>query len=113
MRKRIVLVCLAGMSTNMLVNRMRRASASKHQDVDIVAISASEVESDIKNQPTDLYLLGPQVRYLKSEIETQLKSKKVPVKNIDMTDYGLMDGYKVFEFAEKALNMDEKNENPS
>ena len=109
MKKRIVLVCLAGMSTNMLVNRMRRAATLNNEEVDIVAISASEVESDIKQEHTDLYLLGPQVRYLKNNIEKEVSSLNIPVENINMTDYGLMDGEKVFEFAEKMLNSTDEN----
>lgn len=107
MKKRIVLICLAGMSTNMLVNRMRRAATLNDDEVDIVAISASEVESDIKNEQTDLYLLGPQVRYLKNDLEKKVAELKIPIENIDMTDYGLMDGQKVYEFAGNIL----KNKN--
>ena len=104
MKKRIVLVCLAGMSTNLLVNRMRRAADMKEKNVDIVAISASEVEKDIQNEQTDVYLLGPQVRYLKNDIKQALNNSDIPVKNIDMTDYGLMDGSKVFDYAEKLMD---------
>ncbi|UUV98634.1 PTS sugar transporter subunit IIB [Vagococcus luciliae] len=104
MKKRIVLVCLAGMTTNLLVNRMRRAADMTDKNIDIVAISASEVEKDIQNEQTDIYLLGPQVRYLKKELKQKLNNPNVPVKNIDMTDYGLMNGSKVFAYAERLLD---------
>ena len=104
MKKRIVLVCLAGMTTNLLVNRMRRAADMTDKNIDIVAISASEVEKDIQNEHTDVYLLGPQVRYLKNDIKQALNNSDIPVKNIDMTDYGLMDGSKVFAYAERLLD---------
>ncbi|MGX4686944.1 PTS sugar transporter subunit IIB [Vagococcus sp. JNUCC 83] len=110
MKKRIVLVCLAGMSTNLLVNRMRRAAAMKNREVDIVAISASEVEKEIEASQTDLYLLGPQVRYIKNDLRKSLNNPDIPVKNIDMTDYGLMDGEKVFELAEHLINFDKREE---
>ena len=51
----------------------------------------------------NVVLLGPQVRFQKSEIEA-ISQGKIPVAVIDMKNYGQMDGKAVFEQACQLLN---------
>ena len=44
------------------------------------------------SKPVDVLLLGPQVRFMKSQFETKLADKGIPVDVIDMKDYGMMNG---------------------
>ena len=46
-----------------------------------------------------MLLLGPQVRYMKSDFEKRLSPKGIPTDVISMSDYGLMNGEKVLEQA--------------
>lgn len=93
----IRLFCNQGMSTSLLVNKMREAAAAQGVEVDIAAYPANEMDSRIDG--VDCALLGPQVGYLKSKAEKTCGEKGVPVDVIPMLDYGTCNGEKVLEFA--------------
>lgn len=97
--KKIVLVCAAGMSTSLLVNKMRAAAADAGYDCDINAYPVKEAAEAGKD--ADVVLLGPQVRYNLAKVKEQCPH--CPVESIDMTAYGMMDGKKVLESARKAM----------
>lgn len=94
--KKILLVCAAGMSTSMLVNKMKESATKKGIEVDINAMAASEASKAIGE--VDVVLLGPQVRYQLKSIEDMAKGR-IPVKVIDMLSYGKMDGEAVLNDA--------------
>lgn len=91
---KILLVCSAGMSTSLLVTKMKKAAVEKGIDVEIFALGAGEGKKILKD--VDLVLLGPQVRFMKNEF---LKLATVPVDVIDMLSYGRMEGDKVLDHA--------------
>lgn len=97
--KTIMLVCSAGMSTSLLVSKMQKAAGAQNIEVDIFAVSASEVDYILGKKNIDVLLLGPQVRYMKAQFEKKLQGKNIPVDSINMQDYGLMNGEKVLEEA--------------
>lgn len=99
MGKTIMLVCSAGMSTSLLVTKMKKAAIEKSIEADIFAVSASEVESNIESKNIDVVLMGPQIRYMKSQFSKILEPKGIPVDSIDMQHYGMMNGEKVLEQA--------------
>nr|WP_294688722.1 PTS sugar transporter subunit IIB [uncultured Anaerostipes sp.] len=94
--KNILLVCNAGMSTSMLVQKMQTAAKEQGLEVGIEAKSVTEAAKVIDN--VDVLLLGPQVGYQKGEMET-LAAGRIPVEVIDMRDYGTMNGKKVLAHA--------------
>lgn len=94
--KNILLVCNAGMSTSMLVQKMQTAAKEQGLEVGIEAKSVTEAAKVIDN--VDVLLLGPQVGYQKGEMET-LAAGRIPVEVIDMRDYGTMNGKKVLAYA--------------
>ena len=95
--KTIMLVCAAGMSTSLLVSKMEKAAAAKGLDAEIFAVSASEAEAHLANKNVDVLLLGPQVRFMKSQFEKKVADKNIPVDIINMQDYGMMNGEKVLD----------------
>lgn len=97
--KKILLMCNAGMSTSMLVQKMKAAANEMGMDADISASSISAPTDEMMS--ADVILLGPQVSYQKNELLKRVDGK-VPVDVIDMRDYGMMNGKKVLE---KALSM--------
>lgn len=101
--KTIMLVCAAGMSTSLLVTKMEKAAAEKGLDAKIFAVAASEAETKIANEKIDVLLLGPQVRYLKTQYEAFLAPKNIPFDVIAMQDYGMMNGEKVLNRAEELM----------
>jgi len=89
--KKIVLLCAAGMSTSLLVTKMRKAAeeAGFKCDIDAYPVAkAPEVGAD-----ADVVLLGPQVRFNLAKVQEQCPG--IPVESIDMAAYGMMDGKKV------------------
>lgn len=93
----IRLFCNAGMSTSLLVEKMKKAAANKDIVCDIEAYPANEMEQ--KTDGIDVALLGPQVGYMLKKAKTICAEKEVPVSVIPMQDYGLCNGEKVLEFA--------------
>jgi len=94
--KNILLVCAAGMSTSLLVNKMKDAAKKKDIEVNIDALSVSECSKVVDT--VDIVLLGPQVRFQKSQVES-LVNGRIPVEVIDMKHYGTMNGEAVLERA--------------
>lgn len=95
----IRLFCNQGMSTSLLVTKMREAAQKQGMEVDIAAYPANEMSDRIEG--VDCALLGPQVGYMKSKATTICKAKNVPVDVIPMLDYGTCNGEKVLEFSKK------------
>lgn len=93
--KTIMLVCAAGMSTSLLVTKMKKAAEAQGIQADIFAISAHEIDLMIEQKNVDVLLLGPQVKYMQKQIESKLAGKDIPVEAINMQDYGMMNGEKV------------------
>lgn len=105
--KTIMLVCAAGMSTSLLMTKMKRAAQSKGVDAHIFAVSAPEVDLTLKTKKVDVMLLAPQVKYRKELFEELVEGKNIPMEDIDVRYYGMMDGEKVLE---QALTLIEENE---
>ncbi|PQQ25876.1 PTS sugar transporter subunit IIB [Photorhabdus hindustanensis] len=98
--KKILLCCAAGMSTSMLVQRMRAEVIKRALDIEIKAAPTAELEHQITD--ADVVLLGPQVRYQLAHLSAIAKPHGKPIDVIDMTDYGTLRGDKVLD---KALSL--------
>ncbi|MDN6625736.1 MAG: PTS sugar transporter subunit IIB [Pisciglobus halotolerans] len=98
-KKTIMLVCAAGMSTSLLVSKMEKVAAERELETDIFAVSASDADSSLSNKDVDVLLLGPQVRFMKSQFEKKVSDQGIPVDVINMQDYGMMNGEKVLDTA--------------
>lgn len=96
----IMLVCSAGMSTSMLVTKMEEAAKAQGVEAKIWAIPEAQLDAEVDN--SDVILLGPQVRFLKSKVEGVASPKGIPVEVIDMMHYGMMNGEEVLK---QALNL--------
>lgn len=97
--KKILLVCNAGMSTSMLVAKMKKSAEAKGIEVNIEAKSLSEAKHEIAE--VDIVLLGPQIRYELNNVKNI--AGNVPVEAIDMKDYGMMNGEKVLAHAMEVI----------
>ena len=99
--KNIILACAAGMSTSLLVNKMKKAAAEQNTDVHIEAVPVKAFDGYTGD--TDVLLLGPQVRYMYDEVKSKYEPKGIKVAVIDMVDYGMMNGEKVLADAYKMM----------
>ena len=101
--KTIMLVCAAGMSTSLLVTQMEKAAEAQGVEAKIFALSASEADPEIEKGEINVILLGPQVRFMLKQFEEKAAKINVPVEVINMQDYGMMNGEKVFATAVKLI----------
>ena len=93
--KTILLMCSAGMSTSIMVKKMREAAEKMAVNVAIKAIPEQALNEHLAG--TDIILLGPQIRFLKEKV--QEAAEPVPVCVIDTMDYGTMNGEKILREA--------------
>ena len=96
----ILLVCSAGMSTSLMVNKMNDAAKERGIEANIWAVPDADAINNVDK--ADIIMLGPQVRFLESKMREISHNK--PVVIIDMMAYGMMDGKKVLEQALNELN---------
>lgn len=99
--KKILLLCAAGMSTSIVVKKMREAAKVKNLDVQIEAQPLETFEENLNN--FDIFLLGPQVRFKKADFEKIAIKAGKKVEIINQMDYGMMKGEKILDWALKLI----------
>jgi len=99
--KKIALFCSAGMSTSLLVTKMKKAAEAKGIEVSIDAYPEATMEKELND--VDAVLIGPQIKYLLRKLKKICDDKGVPISVINTMDYGMMDGEKVLNQALKMM----------
>ncbi len=88
--KIIMLACSAGMSTSMLVAKMQEEAKNRGKDYEIFAKSVADIDHQFETKKPDVLMLGPQVAYMKADVQKKCDDAGVPMEVINMTDYGMM-----------------------
>ncbi|MEH7334644.1 PTS sugar transporter subunit IIB [Neobacillus drentensis] len=94
---KILLCCSAGMSTSLLVSKMEACAKSKGIECTIWAVGSTEINEHINK--ADVLLLGPQVRYMLSQLKKTGDMLGIPVESINPMHYGLCNGEEVLKQA--------------
>lgn len=89
--RNIVLVCNMGMSTSLMVNKMRAAAKDTGYECEINAYALQKAKQEIA--AADIILVGPQIAFELPKLQKEFTDKKIMA--IEMADYGRMDGAKV------------------
>ena len=97
--KNIVLFCAAGMSTTLLVERVRAAAKEAGYECRIAAYPVSKAGKT--EETPDMVMLGPQVRYHLPGIRE--KYPDIPVEAMDIAAFGMMDGRKIISRIKEVL----------
>ena len=97
----IKLFCAAGMSTSMLVAKMKKAAEAKGIEANIEAFPEGQMAKHLDG--LDVALLGPQVGYTLPNAKKVCEPEGVPIAVIPIVDYGMMNGEKVLDFALKLI----------
>ncbi|HLR53855.1 MAG TPA: PTS sugar transporter subunit IIB [Pseudogracilibacillus sp.] len=95
---KIILICSAGLSTTMLVNKMRESAEERGISAEIKVLAESEKITE-HTEGLNVVLIGPQVRFLEKKLRDILEPEGVKVDVIDQMAYGLMQGDKVLDQA--------------
>ena len=93
---KVLLVCAAGMSTSMLVKKMRDYAKDKGVDLDIDARPVGELKD---GEGLDAVLLGPQVSYQKDNVVKTVGD--TPVGVIPVLDYGRQNCPNIFKLIDE------------
>ncbi len=91
---KILLCCNAGMSSSILVNKMREAGAKRGMDVEVGAVARMELDKEVGKW--DVCLVGPQLSYAVEGIKVQMG---IPVACVEPRVYALADGDAALDFA--------------
>ena len=97
--KKILLCCAAGMSTSLLVQKMRKAAEAENYECEIEAVPFKINEPKIEE--ADVVLLGPQVRFNLKPLQERYPN--LPTDAIEMRAYGMCDGAAILKQAKKLL----------
>lgn len=98
---KITLLCALGMSTSLLVERMKKVAEKRGIDAVIEAHSADRIDKEAES--SDVILIGPQIRYKKNELFKKAEAANVPINIIDMKAYGSTNGEEVLDQALKLI----------
>lgn len=103
---KILLVCSAGMSTSLVVEKMKKALRPEEATSEIKAIAVEYFEEEVEKY--DVVLLGPQMRFRQKDCEALAAPKGIPVRVINMVDYGTVRGDKILDFARELYQSKKK-----
>ncbi|SDK19999.1 PTS sugar transporter subunit IIB [Sediminibacillus albus] len=98
--KHILLACSAGMSTSLLVSKMKEAAEAKGIDAEIWAVAQDKAPKEMER--ADVLLIGPQMRFMKKKFSKTAEEVGIPLDVIDPMAYGRVDGEAVLN---KALEL--------
>ncbi|MDO4594287.1 MAG: PTS sugar transporter subunit IIB [Tissierellia bacterium] len=93
----IQLYCSAGMSTSMLVKKMRDEAEKRGLDAQINAYQFDQIADKVKE--ADVAFLGPQVQFQLKAAQKEADKYNVALEVIPMKDYGMMNGKAVLDRA--------------
>lgn len=101
--KRILLACSSGMSTSLLVSKMKEAADKQGIATEIWAVAQDKALVDMKK--ADVLLIGPQMRFMKKRFSKVAEELDIPLDVIDPVAYGRVEGEAVLK---KALELIDK-----
>lgn len=97
--RNIVLLCNMGMSTSLMVNKMKATSKEEGYECEIRACALQQAEDIVTT--ADILLVGPQIAFEIPNLKKSYPDKKIEA--IEMMDYGRMDGKKVLHHIKEVL----------
>lgn len=94
---KVILCCSAAMSSNLIAEKLKIVAQKREYEFEIYPLSQNELQECIINP--DIILITPQLKYARRKIEKHFAP--IPILEISMRDYGMMDGEAIFQ---KILN---------
>ena len=101
---RVLMVCAMGMSSSLIEARTAEAAEKAGVNFVLKAIDTAEIGRwSFSENPMDVVLVAPQVRFKKKSLEDAAGPYGSIVLNIDSVAYGMVDGEKIFEQVMEAI----------
>jgi len=102
---RVLMVCAMGMSSSLIEARTAEAAKKAGVPFELKAIDTAEIGRwNFSENPMDVVLVAPQVRFKKKSLEESAGPYGSIVLNIDTVAYGMVDGEKIFEQVMEAIH---------
>jgi len=95
--KKILLACSSGMSTSLLVEKMKAHARSIGVEAEIWAVGQEQAKQEMAK--ADVVLIGPQMSFLKGDLQKEAAKYGISVEVINMVAYGMADGKAAYEQA--------------
>ncbi|MDR2834548.1 MAG: PTS sugar transporter subunit IIB [Streptococcaceae bacterium] len=95
----LLLVCAAGVSTNLMITQMRHLASIQRLQLDIISVSGNELDEAIHKYPVCAVLLSPQLRYMKNNVLPELNKMNIPIDVISMKDFGNLNSKNILKQA--------------
>lgn len=103
-QEKILLVCSAGMSTSLLVTKMKDYINASGLDYEVNAVASSEALDYAVENKVNVILLGPQVRFMEGQFKKALAEYNIPIDLISPVNYGSMNGANVVKQAQELMS---------
>ena len=101
---RVLMVCAMGMSSSMIEQKTGIAAEKAGVPFVLKAIEMAEISRwSFAENPMDVVLIAPQIRFKKKSIEQSACPHGSIVLDIDSIAYGMVDGEKIFEQVMEAI----------
>lgn len=94
---KILLVCAAGMSTSLLVQKMEKEVKPEDGNVEIKAVPMEEFEEQVGK--FDVVLLAPQISFKKKPFTKIAEEHNVPLGSISSLQYGRLMAKEILQSA--------------
>lgn len=91
----VLFVCCAGMSTSLLVEKVKQAAQERGVDMELNAVGEAEARKNLAG--IDVVLLGPQVRYLDASFRKEISGTNTKLDMANMLAYGRLDGNAILD----------------
>lgn len=95
---KVLVVCNAGMSSSILVQKMKAYAAEAGEDLTIKAVSSAAAEDEAGEW--DVCLVGPQLMHAVEEVKEAVEA---PTEAVEMRTYAMADGKAALEQAKRLL----------
>ncbi|GAA0313868.1 PTS sugar transporter subunit IIB [Oceanobacillus sp. FSL W7-1293] len=97
--KKVLFVCSGGMSSEIVVNALKKEAGKHGQDLDVKAVGSSEVDAELDHH-WDAIMVAPQIRHRFKGIKEKADEHGVPCGSIPAQGYNPLGGPTLL----KALN---------
>ncbi|MFV0254661.1 MAG: PTS sugar transporter subunit IIB [Erysipelotrichaceae bacterium] len=101
---KILLVCAGGMSTSILMKRMKKYWCDKNIELIVEAVGLSTNNLEIAKE-FDIVLVGPQISYRLAEIAEETG---LPTGKIEPFDYAMANCANIMKLAEKLYTKEKR-----
>lgn len=105
MRKKVILVCISGISTGLIVHNLQELANEQSITIDFFSSSVSDAEENMRKYDVSACLISPQVKNIVENIIAYSKKNKIPVDYINEEDFITLNSSGILATTERMLKI--------